>query len=109
MKSIRQWMEENGMVDDQIKNIDLTRILGGSSVKIDRKLAVRMGPKLDQVLNDEDFASESKPELLRQVIAIAAEKIGGISGSQVGVRKLAGGLNQQTDLGSDEPIAQEVK
>lgn len=104
MKSIREWMEENGMVDDRIKTIDLARILGGNSVKIDRRLYTKLGPKLTQVLNDQEFAGESNAELLRQVIAIAAEKIGDISGTQVSAQKLSGGLNQIED-----PIAQEVK
>lgn len=100
-------MEENGMANDEIRNIDLTRILGGTTVHINRKFAVKLGPRLDQVLKSEEFAGESPSELLRQIIAIAAEKIGGVSGSTVSTNKLAGEINKMG--GGEEPIAQEVR
>lgn len=103
MKSIRTWMEENGIGADDIKNIDLTRILGTTNITINRKLAMRLGPKLDQVLKGEEFASENPSELLRQIIAIAAEKVAGVSGMTVSTSKLAKGLGRM-----DDPIAREV-
>lgn len=102
MKSIRTWMEENGMGGDDIKNLDLVRILGGSNITINRKLAMRIGPKIDQVIKDKEFENESPSELLRQIIAIAAEKITGVTGTTVSTSKLVKGL------GSDDPITREV-
>lgn len=103
MKSIREWMKEKGIVSEDIRGVDLARVLGGTSFNINRKLAIRLNPKLDQVLKSEEFEGESPEEMLRQIIAIAAEKLGGIEGTTVSASKLAGGLRQ------DDPIAQEVR
>lgn len=102
MKSIREWMVEHGMADD-IDNIDLIRILGSSSVKVNRMLETRLGPKLKQVLESEEFADEDPSELLRQIIVVAAKKISGVSGSTLSVPKVTPGLST-----SDDPIAKEA-
>jgi hypothetical protein len=104
MKSIREWMTEKGMISEEVRGVDLARLLGGTSFQINRKLAVKLNPKLDQVLKSEEFEGESPEEMLRQIIAIAAEKLGGVEGTTVSANKLAGGLNQ-----AEDPIAQEVR
>lgn len=103
MKSIREWMVEKGMVNEDIRSIDMSRILGGTSFKINRKLAIKLKPRLNQVLSGEEFEGESPEELLRQIIAIAAEELGGIEGTTVSANKLAGGLYK------DDPVAQEAR
>lgn len=104
MKSIREWMMEKGMIGEEVRGVDLARLLGGTSFQINRKLAVKLNPKLDQVLKSEEFEGESPEDMLRQIIAIAAEKLGGVEGTTVSASKLAGGINQ-----SEDPIAQEVR
>lgn len=104
MKSIREWMIEKGMMNEEIRGTDLARVLGGTSFQINRKLAIKLNPRLDQVLKAEEFEGESPEEMLRQIIAIAAEKLGGVEGTTVSTSKLAGGLNKM-----DDPIAQEVR
>lgn len=106
MKSIRQWMAEKGMINEEIRGVDLARVLGASSFKIDRRLAVKLNQKLNQVLKSEELQEDgySPEEMLRQIIAIAAERLGGVEGTTVSTSKLAGGLNQ-----SEDPIAQEVR
>lgn len=104
MKSIREWMIEKGMINEEVRGTDLARVLGGTSFQINRKLAIKLNPKLDQVLRSEELEGESPEELLRQIIAIAAEKLGGVEGTTVSTSKLAGGLNNM-----DDPIAQEAR
>lgn len=92
MKSIREWMVEHGIGEDNIENIDLIRLLGSSSVKINRKLAMKLHPKLQQVLSDPEFAEEDPSELLRQVIAVAAKEVSGSSGTTLSVPRVTHGL-----------------
>lgn len=91
------------MGEDDIDNIDLVRILGSSSIRVNRNLEIRLKPKLQQIFKDKDFADEDPSELLRQVIAIAAKEITGVSGTTLNTQKLAKGLG-----GEDDPIAREM-
>lgn len=92
------------MGEDDIDNIDLVRILGSSSIRVNRNLEIRLKPKLQQIFKDKDFADEDPSELLRQVIAVAAKEITGVSGTTLNTQKLAKGLG-----GEDDPIAREMK
>lgn len=96
-------MTEKGMISEEIRGVDLARVLGGTSFSINRKLAIKLNPRLDQIIKMEEFEGESREEMLRQIIAIAAEKLGGIEGTTVSASKLAGGLQP------DDPVAQEVR
>lgn len=91
------------MGEDDIDNIDLVRILGSSSIRVNRNLEIRLKPKLQQIFKDKDFAEEDPSELLRQVIAIAAKEITGAHGTTLSTQKLAKGLGAE-----DDPIAREM-
>jgi hypothetical protein len=103
MKSIKEWMIEHGMGHDDIENMDLVRILGSSSVKVNRALEVKLEPKLKQVLSSEEFADEDPSELLRQIIVIAAKKISGVTGSTFSVPKATPGLSAGESIAKEAP------
>jgi hypothetical protein len=90
------------MGEDEIDNIDLLRILGSSSIRVNRNLEIRLKPKLQQIFKDKDFSEEDPSELLRQVIVVAAKEITGASGTTLSTQKLAKGLS------NDDPIAREM-
>lgn len=89
--------------EDEIDNIDLVRILGSSSIRVNRNLEIKLKPKLQQIFKDKDFAEEDPSELLRQVIAVAAKEITGAQGTTLSTQKLARGLGRE-----DDPVAREM-
>jgi hypothetical protein len=104
-------MIEHGMGEDEIDNVDLVRILGSSSIKINRELKTKLHPKIQQILKDPELSeiAESNPsELLRQIIAVAANEITGRSQSSTfstsaAARSLGSRANDPT-----EPVMREM-
>lgn len=105
MKSIREWMLEHGVGNDDIEKIDLMRLLGSSTLKVNRILENKLGPRLMQILESDDFSSEDPSELLRQVIIVAAKKISGVSGTTLSLSKVTPELSSN----DDDPIAKEAQ
>lgn len=103
MKSIREWMLEHGVGSDDIEKIDLMRLLGSSTLKVNRLLENKIGPKLVQILESDDFSNEDPSELLRQIIVVAAKKISGVSGTTLSLSKITPELSSD----NDDPIAKE--
>lgn len=94
---------------DAIDNVDLVRILGSSNIRVNKELKTRLHPKLQQILRDPDFAdiAQNDPsELLRQIIAVAANEIVGRSqAGTMGTSNVANKLNRDDN---HDQIAREM-
>lgn len=108
MKTIREWLMENS---DEVRKVDLQRILGGTTVHVDPKIYSRLKSKFETVLSSmqEEFAREgmSKSDVFRQLVAFIADQISESPDSRtVSAGKVAMGLSGS--YGADEPLARET-
>ena len=107
MKSIKEWMKEKGMISEEegLNPNYFARFMGGQTFKVDTDLKSKLRSKINDILNDEEFKSKGKIEVLREFMAVVSMMLADMDGTTGSVRKVAGALN--SDPG--EQVAQEVK
>ncbi|NBT58143.1 hypothetical protein EBT16_05100 [bacterium] len=112
MKSIREWMKEKGMVSEDINKLAFSNFMRepgdtGSTVELNSDLKLKLNRVVDQIAKMDEFKEEDPETLLRQIIAVVAARLAGMSGSTLSTSRAVDKMNR---LGhNDEPIAQEVK
>lgn len=82
------------------------RMMGSNEMSVDQGLRRELRPKIERIMDMEEFKSMPKDELERELIAVASKIVAEISGRSFGVDGLDKKLNEPSD--SDQ-IAKESK
>lgn len=112
MKSIREWMKEKGIVNEDMNKLAFSNFMRepgdtGSTVEINSDLKLKLNRVIDQITKMDDFKEEDPETLFRQIMAVVAARLAGMSGSTLSTSRAIDKMNK---LGhNDEPIAQEVR
>jgi hypothetical protein len=112
MKSIKEWMKDKGIVCEDMNKLAFSRFMrgpgdAGTTMSIDTELKSKLNSVIGNIMKDEDFADEDPENLLRQIMAVVAAKLAGMTGSSISTSRVVDKMNK---LGhNDEPIAQEVR
>lgn len=96
MKSIREWMKENGSLSEDFDKNDFARYMGSTSFEVNRDLELELRPKVRRIMDMEKFRSMPAEDLLDRMKAVISQTVAGMSGSFLGTRTAA------KNLGSDE-------
>lgn len=92
MKSIREWMVENGIVGEDFDKNATARYFGASSVDVDQNLRRELKPKVERIMDMEEFRSLSKDELLTKLKAVVSQIVAEVGGTTATSRGLAARL-----------------
>jgi ribosomal protein S13 len=82
------------------------RMMGSDEMKVDQDLRRELRPKIERIMDMEQFKSMPKDELERELIAVVSKLIAGISSRTFGVDSLDNKLNAPEEA---DPIAKESK
>lgn len=103
MKSIKEWMKEKGMVNEDLDKSNFARFMGGTSMDIDSQIKVKLRSKIEEIMEMDDFKDLPKDELFKKIVATVSAIVADMSGTKASVSGLTSRLN------TDDPVAQEVK
>lgn len=113
MKSIKEWMKEKGMINEEgdINASNFARFMGGATFKVDPDVKRTLRERLLKLIKEEEADAEKrgeqfdKVELLQKIIAVAGQLITDKTSTAGSITGMAKDLNRDP---SDQ-IAQEVK
>lgn len=83
------------------------RMMGSSEMKVDQDLRRELRPKIERIMDMEEYSSMPKDELERELIAVVSKLVAGVSSRSFGVDSLSDKLNAPTEI--EEPIAKEER
>jgi ribosomal protein S13 len=89
MKSIREWMFENGMVSEDFDKNATARYFGSSSVDVDQNLRRELKPKVERIMDMEEFRSLSKEDLLTKLKVVVSQIVAEVGSTTATSRGLA--------------------
>ena len=81
------------------------RMMGSNDMKVDQDLRRELRPKIERIMDMEEYSSMPKEELERELIAVVSKLVAGVSGRSFGVDSLSNKLNAPEEM--EEPIAKE--
>lgn len=93
MKSIKQWMSEKGMIAEDIDKNAMTRYFGSTTVEVDQDLRRELRPKIERIMDMDEYRSMPKEELLQRMKVAVSQVVAEVGGSTVTSRGLAGKLS----------------
>jgi hypothetical protein len=103
MKSIKEWMKEKGLVNEDLDKSNFARFMGSTSMDIDSQIKVKLRSKIEEIMELDDFKDLPKDELFKKIVATVSAVVADMSGSKASISGLTSRLN------ADDPVAQEVK
>lgn len=114
MKSIKEWMKEKGMINEEgdINASNFARFMGGTTFDIDTKIKTMLRPKVLDILEMEKEEAEKKGqefdkvEAFKKIVAVVGAIETEMSGTKGSISGMAKDLNRKDP---SEQIAQEVK
>lgn len=93
MKSIREWMSEKGMLGEDFDKNAMTRYFGSSSVDIDQNLRRELKPKVERIMDMDEFRSLPREELLQKMKVVVSQVVAEVGGTTATARGLAGRMS----------------
>jgi len=103
--STRSLAKELGS-DEEGSRVDVSkfaRMMGSERMDIDSDLRRELKPKIERIMDMEQYKSMPKEELEKELVAVVAKIVAGISGSAIS----AGEIEKQIEVPEDETIAKE--
>lgn len=82
------------------------RMMGSNEMSVDQNLRRELRPKIERIMDMEEFKSMPKDELERELISVSSKVIAEISGRSFGVDSLDGKLNSPSE---PDQVAKESK
>ena len=79
------------------------RMMGSERVEVDSDLRRELKPKIERIMDMEEYSSMPKAELEKELITVVSKLVAGLSGSTLSV----GALDRKMDSFEEEPIAKE--
>lgn len=104
MNPARIGSELRGEDDPSSDATKFSRMMKGSNLEADSKLRTELRPKIERIMDMEEYKSMPESELTRELIAVAAKVVAGGKGRTMSVGSIEKGLSGGMD---DEPIARE--
>lgn len=95
MKSIKQWMYERGMISEDVDAVALSRYHGAGQVEIDQTLRRELRPKVERIMDMDEYKSMSRDELLTKIKTVVSQLVAGVGGRMLGTRGLADKLSDE--------------
>jgi len=92
-----------GEPGDQVNASKFARMMGSEKMEVDSELRRELKPKIERIMDMEEYASMPKAELERELITVVSKLVAGISGTTIS----AGELERRLDAPTEEPIAKE--
>jgi hypothetical protein len=112
MKSIKEWMREKGMINEEgdINASNFARFMGGQSFDVDAHLKTLLRQKVESILQMDEFKDKSKSEMLKAFTAAIGAIEAEMSGSTASASKMVGRLGDSQGKQNDpaDQVAQEV-
>jgi hypothetical protein len=111
MKSIREWMKEKGMIGEDISSSNFARFMGGTSFDIDVQIKKLLRPRVEQILNMDEYKNLEPGEVFKKIVAAVGAietEMGGTKGSISSLAKRINAHRRGLADTSDQ-IAQETK
>lgn len=102
MKSIREWMVEKGIVEDNISKSIYVRSKDGS-LEVDSMLRSRMSQFIDRIKQVEKYKDMPKEELANKIHDAVDAVIADVSGTRISASRAFDNLHA-----SDDQIAREA-
>lgn len=93
MKSIKQWMFENGMVNEDFDKTALSRYFGSSTLEVDQNLRRELKPKITRIMDMDDFKAMPKEDLLNKIKVVISQVVAGVGGTRFSSGSMAGRLS----------------
>lgn len=93
MKSIKEWMSEKGMVSEDFDKNAMTRYFGSSTVDVDQNLRRELKPKIERIMDMDEFRSLAKEDLLQKMKVVVSQIVAEVGGTTATARGLAGKLS----------------
>lgn len=93
MKSIKEWMSEKGMVNEDFDKNAMTRYFGSSTVDVDQNLRRELKPKVERIMDMDEFRSLAKEDLLQKMKVVVSQIVAEVGGTTATARGLAGRLS----------------
>lgn len=90
MKSIREWMLERGLVNEELDRNAMARYFGSTTVEVDQNLRRELKPKIERIMDMDEFRSMPKEEMLQKIKVVVSQVVAEVGGSTATARGLAG-------------------
>ena len=103
MKSIKEWMKENGLANEDLDRSNFARFMGSTSMDVDTKIKTKIRSKIEEVMEMDEFAEMPKDELLKKIITAVSAIIADMGGTKASIS----GLTNRLNADESDPIAQE--
>lgn len=103
MKSIKEWMKEKGLVNEDLDKSNFARFMGSTSMDVDTKIKTKIRGKIEEIMEMEDFAEMPKDELLKKIITVVSALVADMGGTKASIS----GLTSRLNADEADPIAQE--
>lgn len=102
MKSIREWMLENGVVSEDFDKNSTARYFGSSSVDVDQNLRRELKPKVERIMDMEEFKSLPKDELLNKLKVVVSQIVAEVGSTTATSRGLAARIGAEEGSSVDK-------
>jgi len=81
MKSIKQWMSERCMVTEDTDKNAMARYFGSAQVEVDQDLRRELRPKIERIMDMDEYRSMPKEELLQRMKVVVSQVVAEVGGS----------------------------
>lgn len=93
MKSIKDWMSEKGVVGEDFDKGSMSRYFGSTTIDVDQNLRRELKPKIDRIMDMEEYRSIPKNDLLNKLKVVISQIVADLGGTKFTSRSVADKLS----------------
>ena len=98
MKSIKDWISERGVMGEEFDKNSMSRYFGSTTVDVDQNLRRELKPKIDRIMDMEEYRSIPKNDLLNKLKVVISQIVAELGGTRFTSRGVADRLSDEDNV-----------